>query len=86
MTIAPTGLEDATRGPVANIQELSQRRLQPMILKEFSRRAQESDEGRRMKKQPHLLPQLFPSSPTKRPTDKSDSKITSFHLPEIVQL
>ena len=84
MTIAPTGLEDATRRPVANIQGLSPRRLQP---KEFSRRgARESDEGRRMKKQQYLLPQLFPSSPTKGPTDKSDSKVTSFHLPEIVQL
>lgn len=83
MTIPPTGPEDATRRPVANVQGLSQR-LQPM---EFSRRNQEIDnEGRRMKKQRHLLPQLFSSSPTKRPMDKSDSKATSFHLPEIVQL
>ena len=84
MTIAPTGLEDATRRPVANVQGLSRRRSQPM---EFSRRNQEiDDEGRMMKKQRHLLPQLFPSSPTKRPMDKSDSKVTPFHLPEIVQL
>jgi len=76
-------LEGAVSRPGTNL--IHPKRSQPTITMGFSRSKEETAEGKGMKKQRYLLPQLFPTSPSKRPKAKHDGKVTSFHLPEIVQ-
>ena len=80
-------LESVINRPDTNlIQGVSPKGSQPMMATGFTVSKEGTTKERGTKKQRYLLPQLIPTSPSKRPKAKPDDKVTSFHLPEILQL